>query len=50
MTELTTAVPETEARKPWSPPQLIVSSMRNTDSHVTRFTDGTTPFIGPYGS
>ncbi len=50
MTEPKTAIPETEARKPWSEPRLIISSMRNTEAHVTRFTDGSTPFFGPYGS
>jgi hypothetical protein len=30
-----------DARKPWTTPLVIVADGRNTEAHVTRFTDGT---------
>ncbi|QNA85048.1 hypothetical protein G4G27_14370 [Sphingomonas sp. So64.6b] len=41
---------ETAQRKPWSSPKVIVSTLRDSEANVTRFTDGSTPFFGPYGS
>lgn len=38
------------ARKPWSTPLVIVAESQRTEGGHTRFTDGSTPIGGPYGS
>jgi len=41
----------TESRKPWSTPRVIVSLAQSAEAHVTNNPpDGSTTFVGPYGS
>jgi hypothetical protein len=51
LSEASMAVIETESRKPWSTPRVIVSVAQNAEAHVDdNPPDGSSPTFGPYGS
>jgi hypothetical protein len=51
LSEASTAVTTSGSRKPWSTPRVIVSVAQNAEAHVSdNPPDGSTTFVGPYGS